>query len=208
MRGVPLRSRAPRGQAFRLEWGLVVLLAGLASLAGCRHKSKSPEDAYQRFATAVKAGDGATLFDALDQDTRWALMTIQKWHREAYDIVLSNYPEGPEREREKNRFEEAATASSARELFRATAAPHLMPQLGALVLDPPVSFDHSLGDDRVAAVLANGTRIPFAHTASGGWGFSGLAQRTEADKNRAYHDLEVVRASAADYERAAARAAK
>jgi hypothetical protein len=205
VRGVPLRSRAPGGQAFRLGWGLVALLA---AMAGCRHKSKTPEDAYQRFAAAVKDGDGAALFDALDQDTRWALMTIQKWHREAYDIVLSNYPEGPEQEREKNRFEEAATASSARELFRTTAAPRLMSQLGALVLDAPASFDRSLGDDRAAAVLPNGTRIPFAHTASGGWGFAGLVQRTEADKNRAYHDLEVVRASAADYERAAARAAK
>jgi len=184
------------------------VLAAMAAIPGCRHKSKTPEDAYRRFAAAVKAGDGAALFDALDQDTRWALMTIQKWHREAYDIVLSNYPEGPEREREKNRFEEAATASSARELFRATAAARLMSQMGALVLDAPSSFDRSLGDDRAVAVLANGTRIPFARTANGGWGFAGLAQRTEVEKNRAYHDLEVVRASAADYERAAARAAK
>jgi hypothetical protein len=205
---VPLRSRAPGGQAFRLGWGLVVLLAAMAATPGCRHKSKTPEDAYQRFAAAVKGNDGVALFDALDQTTRWDLMTIQKWHREAYDIVLSNYPDGPEREREKNRFEEAATAPSARELFRSTAAPHLMSQLGALVLDAPSSFDRSLGDDQAAAVLANGTRIPFAHTDKGGWGFAGLAQRTEADKNRAYHDLEVVRASAADYERAAARAAK
>jgi hypothetical protein len=192
-----------------LGWGLIVLLtAAMAALPGCRHKSKTPEDAYQRFAAAVKKGDGAALFDALDQTSRWDLMTIQKWHREAYDIVLSNYPEGPEREREKNRFEEAATASSARELFRSKAAPHLMSQLGALVLDAPSSFDRGPGDEQASAVLANGTRIPFAHTANGGWGFAGLAERTEADKNRAYHDLEVVRASAADYERAAARAAK
>ena len=205
---MPLRSRAPGGQTLRLGSGLVVLLAALATTPGCRHKSKTPEDAYQRFAAAVKGGDGAGLFDALDQTTRWDFMTIQKWHREAYDIVLSNYPEGPEREREKNRFEEAATASSARELFRSTAAPRLLSQLGALLLDAPSSFERGPGDDRADAVLANGTRIPFAQTPNGGWGFAGLAERTAADKNRAYHDLAVVRASAADYERAAARAAK
>ena len=44
-------------------------------------------------------------------------MSIQKFHREAYDIVLSNYPEGEIRERETRRFERAATAPSARELF-------------------------------------------------------------------------------------------
>ena len=42
----------------------------------------------------------------------------------------------------------------------------------------------------------------------GGWGFAGLDQQADEEKNRAYHDLEVVRASAADYERAAARAGK
>ena len=180
----------------------------LATTAGCRHKSKTPEDAYQRFAASVTAGDGGALFDALDQETRWGLMTIQKWHREAYDIVLSNYPEGPERDREKNRFERAATASSARELFRVSTAPRLIPMLGPLVMDTPSSFERGPGDDQAAAVLPNGGRLMFARGQNGGWGFAGLAQRTAEDKNRAYHDLEVVRASAADYERAAARAAK
>ena len=64
------------------------------------------------------------------------------------------------------------------------------------------------GDGRAAAVLGSGARVELARGENGGWGFAGLAKRAEDDKNRAYHDLEVVRASAADYERAAARAAK
>ncbi len=203
MRGVLPSSRAPGGQI-----SAILLAALLAATAGCRHKSKTPEDAYQRFAAAVASGDGGALFDALDQETRWALMTIQKWHREAYDIVLSNYPEGPERDREAHRFERAATASSARELFRVATAPHLIPMLGPLVLDTPSSFETGPGDDHAAAVLPNGSRLLFARASTSGWGFAGLAQGTAEDKNRAYHDLEVVRASAADYERAAARAAK
>ena len=43
---------------------------------------------------------------------------------------------------------------------------------------------------------------------NGDWGYAGLAKRAEEDKNRAWHDLEEVRASAADFERAAARAGK
>jgi hypothetical protein len=50
--------------------------------------------------------------------------------------------------------------------------------------------------------------VPLGRGEDGGWGFAGLAKGAEDDKNRAYNDLEVVRASAADYERAAARAAK
>ncbi len=176
-------------------------------LAGCRHKSKTPEEAYQRFAQAVKNADGAALFDALDQATRWDLMTIQKAHREAYDIVLSNYPEGPEREREKRKYEPAATAPSARELFKNETAPHMIPMTRMLVMGS-VHFEAGASDAEAEAVLENGGRLLFARGQDGGWGYAGIAKQTSDEKNRAYHDLEVVRASAADYERAAARAAK
>ena len=187
----------------------VVLL--LVSAAGCRHGAKDPARAYRQLAAAVNAGDGGALFDALDQKTRWAFISIQKWHREAYDIVLSNYPEGPVREREKHRFEHAATAASARELFKADVAPGLLPKLaplaaGAAAGDPPVEMAPS-GSEAVV-VLASGARVPFARGSHGGWGYAGLDEQAEDHKLRAYHDLEVVRSSAADYERAAARNAR
>ena len=68
--------------------------ASAAPRRGCRQKAKTPAEAYKRLTAAVNAGDGGALFDALDQETRWNWMSIQKFHREAYDIVLSNYPEG------------------------------------------------------------------------------------------------------------------
>ena len=187
--------------------GLLVWALPFVS-AGCRHRSKTPEEAYQRFAAAVNAKDGTALFDALDQETRWGLMTIQKWHREAYDIVLSNYPEGPEREREKQRFEPAATAPSAREMFATATAPQLIPTLAPLATGAPQRVETGPGDGAATAVLADGGRVPLARGQDGGWGFAGLSKQTLDDKNRAFHDLEVVRASAADYERAAARAGK
>ncbi|HEV3030892.1 MAG TPA: hypothetical protein VG319_04580 [Polyangia bacterium] len=186
---------------------LLVWLATTGALAGCRHVVKTPVEAYQRFSAAVTARDGGALFDALDQPTRWAWMSIQKFHREAYDIVLSNYPEGPERERESHRFQGGATATSARELFRAEIAPGALPMLAPLVAADAKVEDPS-PDGHAAVVLASGARVPFARGEDGGWGFSGLAKDAEDLKSRSYHDLEVVRASAADYERAATRAGK
>ena len=178
----------------------------LVSMAGCRHGAKDPAGAYRQLAAAVNAGDGGALFDALDQKARWAFMSVQKWHREAYDIVLSNYPEGPLRESEKRRFEPAATATSAREMFKAEVAPGLLPMLRPLIA-ADARIENGPSENEAAAVLASGARVPLAR-GRGGWGFAGLGQRADEQRNRAFHDLEVVRASAADYERAAARAGK
>ena len=185
---------------------LVTLLAA-ASAASCG-RAKTPEEAYRRLAAAVTAGDGGALFDSLHQPARWAWMSVQKWHREAYDIVLSNYPE-PEREREKRRFEPAATATSARELFKADAAPRALATLRPLLSVPGATrfLAAPSGTDAIA-VLPSGVRLPFANAGHGGWGYAGLDAEAEDQKMRAYHDLEVVRANAADYERAASRSSK
>jgi hypothetical protein len=184
-------------------FAFVALLAGAA---GCRHKIKTPEEAYQRFSEAVAAGDGAALFDALDQKTRWDWMTIQKYHREAYDIVLSNYPDGPDKQRESHRFEPAATATSGRELFRAQGAPGVLNGLRPLAGGD--AHVEAGADGKAVAVLPSGIRVPLAKGEDGSWGYAGLARDAEEQKTRAFHDLEVVRASAADYERAATRAGK
>src|SRR5436190_10781603 len=125
---------------------LLVALGVAAAGVGCRHKSKTPAEAYKRLTAAVTAGDGGGLFDALDQEARWNWMSIQKFHREAYDIVLSNYPEGEIRERETRRFEHAATASSARDLFIQDTAPKLLPMLMPLVLGA-APIEPGPGDD-------------------------------------------------------------
>jgi len=187
--------------------GLVLIVALAASAGGCRKGAKTPAEAYKRLSAAVTAGDGGALFDALDQETRWNWMSIQKFHREAYDIVLSNYPEGEIRARETRRFEHAATASSARDLFIMDMAPAVLPMLRPLVLGG-APIEAGATPDEAAAVLASGARVELRRGKDGRWGYAGLARRAEENKNRAYHDLEVVRASAADFERAAARAGK
>ena len=186
----------------------VWLCAGALAMAGCTAKARTPQEAYRRFSQAVSARDGGALFDALDQTTRWNWMTVQKWHREAYDIVISNYPPGPERDRELRRFEKGATAPSAREMFKLEVAPGLLPLLAPLVVADKTTVEIEPPGDVAEIVLPAGGRVRFAVGSKGGWGFAGLAPDAEARKNRAYHDLEQVRANAADYERAAARGAR
>ena len=187
---------------------MTAIALALTPSPGCARKARTPDEAYRRFAAAVRSGDGGALFDAVDPATRWAWMMVQKWHREAYDIVLSNYPEGQARERELRRFQAGATATSGRELFRAETAATL-PTLAVLAGAGPGADASIVVDpagDTATAVLAGG-KVPLRRGENGAWGFAGLAVQADEQKNRAYHDLEMVRASAADYERAASRAA-
>src|SRR5205814_4405033 len=107
----------------------VVALAVLA--AGCSRGATTPAEAYQRLAAAVATKDAGRLFDALDLETRWSWMSVQRAQRESYDIVLSNFPEGPERERTLRRFEAGALSEGARELFARQLDPRLWNDLAA-----------------------------------------------------------------------------
>jgi hypothetical protein len=189
--------------------------------AGCRRQARSAEQALARLQNVVANRDPAALFDVLDQRSRWAWMTIQKSHREAYDIILSNYPEGPERERELRRFQKGAVLGSARALFAEELGQGALAQLVsplppvqrfetvAAAAAPTGSPDPESADEPVReAILTDGTRLPFRRGPDGSWGYSGLAHTSAERQNRALHDVELVRASAADYERAAARSGR
>lgn len=183
----------------------LVALAALAAV-GCG-KARTPEEAHRKFCKAVNAGDASALFEALDQKSRWAWMTVQKSHREAYDIILSNYPEGTERERELRRFERGATLGSGRALFVEEAGP------AALAMSRPLCageahFEPAADGQNATALLASGARAPLRLGPNGGWGFAGLADDAEDRQKRALADVDQVRVSAADYERAATRSAK
>jgi hypothetical protein len=186
---------------------VVICALVLALGPGCRRGARSPEEAFSRYQRAVAARDPGALFDALDQQSRWAWMTVQKSHREAYDIILSNYPEGQERERALRRFERAATLGSARDLFSEEVG------RGAVDKSPnPVPaaerFELSASGKDTVAVLSSGVRLPFRKGQNDRWGFAGFADDAEERQNRALRDVDTVRVSAADYERAAARNAR
>jgi hypothetical protein len=196
-----------RGILAGVVWVVAAVGAvGAVGMTAC-HKSRTPEEAFGRFSQAVAENDAGALFDALDKRSRWAWMTVQKSHREAYDIILSNYPEGRDREREQRRFERAAQLGSARELFihevGATALakfPRPMPAL--------VRINMEAGGESAFAVVASRLSLPFRKGPDGAWGYAGLADDAEERQRRALGDVELVRVNAADYERAAARNAR
>lgn len=196
------------GRVCRLGFRLALALGGAIASSGCGSGAKTPEQAYERLAQAVGARDGARLYDALDLQTRWSWMSVQKAHRESYDIILSNFPEGAERERHLRRCTAGALAQDARQLF---AGQMQAPAWEALAASLPASGAPAgaaaVQGDEVQLTGAAGRPLPFRRgpEGRGGWGYAGLAREAEDQKLRALADLDLVRNSAADYERAAAR---
>jgi hypothetical protein len=190
----------------RLAIGVPLGLLVAAGVGGCERGGKTPEEAYQRLGEAVAAHDGERLYDALDIETRWSWMSIQRAQRECHDIVLSSFPQGPERERSLRRFEPGAQSEGAAELFARQLEPQVWTDLAA-ALAAAGPAPRLIGDGSQAAVAAGSRTLPFRKVSDGhwGWGYAGLAVEAEQTKRRAMADLELMRTSAADYERAAAR---
>ncbi|MBC8133356.1 MAG: hypothetical protein H7X95_10285 [Deltaproteobacteria bacterium] len=189
----------------RLSVALVVW-ACVGVLGGCR-KPTTPAAAFALFQKAVTNDDPEALFDALDKRSRWAWMTVQKSHREAYDIILSNYPEGHERERELRRFERGATLGSARALFAEQVGRGALAKLPKPMPDA-VRFEMASDGENAFSVLPSHLSLPFRRGPDGSWGYAAFADESEERQKRALGDVDMVRASAADYERAASRNAR
>jgi hypothetical protein len=184
-----------RARAFGFQLAVI-------AVAGCAGGAPTPEEAHQRLVQAVEARDGARLFDALDLQTRWSWMSIQRAERETYDIILSNFPEGPERERLLRRCQTGALSESARALFARQLEPATWNQLAAGL--PGTGAPQVVSADR-AELAAGARKLDYRRAGRRGWGYAGLAAQAEDLKRRALADLELVRSSAADYERAATR---
>ena len=187
------------GMGRALSFGLPLAVMAVASCAG---GAPTPEEAHQRLVQAVSTRDGARLFDALDLATRWSWMSIQRAQRETYDIILSNCPEGPERERLLKRCQTGALSESARALFARQLEPSAWDELAA---ELPAAGAPQVVSADLAELKAGGHTLGYRRAGRRGWGFAGLAARAEDLKRRSLADLELVRASAADYERAATR---
>lgn len=188
---------------------VLVLAIAYATLACGPAKAKSPAEAQSRLREAANTRDARKLWNALDQDTRWSWMTIQRAWREAYDITLSNLPEGPNRDRLQARFEPGATAENAEQVFLKMVTKEDWIKVSADVsgmgnrepkLDP---------SETSAAVATPSGPVSFrnAHNRYWGWGYAGLSDQAEDLKRTASTDLENLRKEAADYERAATRGA-
>ena len=179
----------------------------LACLSCSFGGARTPAEAHARLGAAVAAHDGLKLWNAVDQDTRWSWMTIQRAWRECYDITQSAVPEGPERARLLSRFEPGATSENAQTLFATMVTPEEWAAAQALLSaagdrQPELT---SSGETGEIATPSGPLVYRKAHNRYWGWGYSGLADRAEQLKRMAHGDLERMRKDAADYERAATR---
>jgi hypothetical protein len=189
---------------------LLVVLLVLASVNCGAGRAPTPAEAHARLAAAVAAHDGAKLWDALDQDTRWSWMTIQRAWRECYDITQSAVPEGPEKVRLLARFEPAATSENAQTLFAKLLTPEEWHTAQALLAAGDARQPELAPSGETSTVATDAGALVYrkAHNRYWGWGYSGLATRAEQLKHTASADLERMRTDAADYERAATRGAR
>jgi hypothetical protein len=169
----------------------------------CGRGARTPEEAYGRLLQAVRARDGVRLFEALDLETRWSWMTVRRCHREAYDIILSNFPEGSERAQQLHRFEAGALAEDDAALFASRLTDAGWAELGRGLTEG--AHLQGSGEDEARALTADGRPLTFRRAQNGRWGFAGFADEGEQNKRRAIADLDVIRTSAADYERASTR---
>src|SRR3569623_54302 len=156
--GVSIREIRDMTRPMSGTFARVITAVAVVGAIGCT-KARTPEEGYRRFCKAVIARDAPALFEALDQKRRWAWMTVQKSHREAYDSILSNYPEGPERDREVHRFERGATLGSGRADFVDEVGQGALGGLRPLCAG---SDRFELGSDgtTATAVLASGAKVP------------------------------------------------
>lgn len=169
-------------------------------LAACGSRGpKTPEAALQRMSQAVASGDAEALFDALDQNTRWSWMTIQKCHREAFDAVLSNFPDGPDKEQKLRYLEAAATAETAADIFAAKMGERALKDLKGRL--PPAGARVTIAGLDASVAAVSGPKLSF-RAIEGRWGYAGFAAESEEQKRRAVADLEMIKTSATDYERA------
>ncbi|MCG5052305.1 MAG: hypothetical protein KA712_05035 [Myxococcales bacterium] len=176
-------------------------VAGLVLAACTARGPKTPEAAFARLSEAVSARNAEDLFEALDQDTRWSWMTVQKCQREAFDVVLSNFPEGPDRERQLRHLEAGATAETAAELFAARMGTEALASLAGRLPEPPV---FTVAGSEAATPARSGAALLFRQIEQR-WGYAGFSSAAEEQKRRAVADLELIKTSATDYERARLR---
>jgi hypothetical protein len=183
----------------------------IVSSASCgAGRARTPAEAHARLIAAVAAHDSGMLWNALDQDTHWSWMAVQRAWRECYDITQSAVPEGPERARLLARFEPGATSENAQMLFAKILTPEEWTTTQALLAAAGSRQPELAPSGETSAIATDAGTLPYrkARNRFWGWGYSGLAARAELLKHTASGDLERMRTDAADYERAATRGAR
>lgn len=176
----------------RWRFALLAAVTGLAG-ADCRRPASPalPRTPEQALAALARAGDdGAALFDLLDQQSRWSVMSVHRDLRKVCELVRQSYPKDRQA-REITRCRAAETADDARAFFAGQAR-----GWGLLATLEGLSGTESLpgsGDRRTA----QGKHGPVSLCQDGeGWGYCGAREALEAMKVKTARDLATVQENA------------
>ena len=169
-------------------------LAVLVAVACGGPAPRGPEAAFARLRVAIVARDPGLLYDALDLESRWAVETVWKYHRDIAELVERTYPAA--------RVALAVRSAGPREFFGAWAAEHDLiaalggdgDHLGGLVRVEPDGV-------RARVATTTGLTVPLAVGADGTWGYAGLRDELDRWRDDAGNDLSRTKASAALYAR-------
>jgi hypothetical protein len=189
------------GQMFGSMNRRLQALVLLAAVAGCHRGARSAEDAYAAFETAVKAGDAAAFYAALDTPTRWSIESAFSDHRMMRTIIGAKYPEA-EAQKELARLAAAEEADVARYFAHVDRERQILARYKARVEASGDVKVQAIGDGEAAVGRGPGPGLRFHRDDHGRWGFSELAAEWALEKDRAAHAVKTVRENAALYQKA------
>lgn len=185
--------------------GLVVV-AVLAAVVVWRVTRKpfppdtTPEGAYLRIALAMSEQRERDVFPYLETDAQWASFSIRDMRKEELALVAGHYPAGEGEALVAAIRDEAAAPDGPDEFVVFSKKKGFGARLRR---DLSGIAKVEIEGDRASVVTARGTRYPFKKRDNGIWGLTIFTAELVAERQRAARDLDVVRAAAADYARAA-----
>ena len=163
----------------------------------------TPEGAYLRIVAGVNRGRPEDFFPYIETHAEHSCFTIRDYRRKARERVLASFPE-PERSRLAAEYEAEASAEEGRDVFALYAR-----QRGWLDLlrrDMSGIERVEIQGERATVVTVRGTRYPFRRRENGAWGLTLFTATLVGEGEKAARDFSMIRAAAADYERAKKRA--
>lgn len=189
----------------RRRWILGVVLAAIVlGIVLIAHRAvrmppdTTPEGAYLRVAASLGRGDGRVVFSYLEDEAQHAAYTIRDYRKRASDRVQQSYPE-PERARLLEEWRVHATAPDGADVWLDLATRNGW--ITRLRRDLSAVAAVETAGDRATVATARGTRYALRRRANGMWGLTMFTAPLVAEAERAARDLDVVEASAADFER-------
>jgi hypothetical protein len=160
---------------------------------------RTPEGAYLRIVLAIDADRPRDMFAYLETDAEWAAYTIRDARKEANERIRASYPE-PERTQLTDAYRAEETAPDGADVFMLFA--RRRGWIARMRRDLSGVKRVEVDRDRATVVTARGTRYPFRRRDNGIWGLTIFTAELTAEAERASRDLAVVKAAAADYDRA------